>query len=99
MASFTSSFVASDVAGAFGTASCSHKRQFKMNVVSKMSRIGKLPIVIPDKVKVTLEGNAVSVKVGLANHAAHTLASNRSYSFENIILERMHHFDARNAWT
>lgn len=66
-----------------------------MTIVSKMSRIGKLPIVVPDKVKVTLEGNAVSVKVGLANDTAHTLPSDRSYSIENIILERMYQLDAQ----
>jgi len=44
-----------------------------MNVVSKVSRIGKLPIVVPDKVKVTLEGNAVSVKVGHASDTSRAL--------------------------
>jgi hypothetical protein len=30
--------------------------------VKKMSRIGKLPIVIPEKVEVTLEGSDIKVK-------------------------------------
>jgi len=61
---FTSTFVATDVASSFRTAGCSHRRAQSIAAVAKMSRIGKKPIVVPDKVKVTLDGNSVTVKVG-----------------------------------
>lgn len=39
------------------------QRVFGCQIVAKQSRIGKLPVPVPDKVQVTLEGNSVKVKV------------------------------------
>jgi len=36
-------------------------------VVAKQSRIGKLPIVVPDKVKISFDGNTLKVKVSQVN--------------------------------
>ena len=60
---FASSFVASDVAMTFRTASVSNKRVQSVSATAKMSRIGKLAVQVPDKVKVTINGNTISVKV------------------------------------
>ena len=60
---FASSFVASDVAATFRTASVSHKRSCSVAATAKMSRIGKQVVQVPDKVKVTINGNTISVKV------------------------------------
>ena len=62
---FASSFVAQDVAATFriGGAVTSRRSQNNVTVTAKMSRIGKLPVQVPDKVNVTIQGNTVSVKV------------------------------------
>jgi hypothetical protein len=39
------------------------QRSTVTQIVAKQSRIGKLPIPVPDKVQVTLDGNVVKVKV------------------------------------
>ena len=62
---FASSFVAKDVATAFrsGGVVTTKRSQNNVTVTAKMSRIGKLPVQVPDKVNVTIQGNTVSVKV------------------------------------
>lgn len=60
---FASSFVANDVATSFRAATISHKRSASVAATAKMSRIGKLAVPVPDNVKVTINGNTVSVKV------------------------------------
>jgi hypothetical protein len=60
---FASSFVATDVASTFRNTASNTRGPRNAAIVSKMSRIGKKPIEVPDKVKVTLNGNTVVVKV------------------------------------
>lgn len=48
---------------AFRPAVQRQQRTASVQIVAKESRIGKQPITVPDKVKVTLDGNLVVVKV------------------------------------
>jgi hypothetical protein len=48
---------------AFRAAVQRQQRSPVAQVVAKQSRIGKLPVIVPDKVQVTLDGNTVKVKV------------------------------------
>jgi hypothetical protein len=76
---FASSFVATDVASTFRNTVSNKRGPTNVAIVSKMSRIGKKPIEVPDKVKVTLNGNTVVVKV-------------RTRGMREILLQRIYTF-------
>ena len=59
--SLASSFAGQAVA--FRPAVQRQQRTTVTQIVAKQSRIGKLPVVLPEKVQVTLDGNLVTVKV------------------------------------
>lgn len=87
---FASSFVATDVASTFRNTVSNTRGPLNVAIVSKMSRIGKKPIEVPDKVKVTLNGNTVVVKVrghGILSHLSYTLCISSTLALPIIMPE------------
>lgn len=50
---------------AFRAQTPKQQRQVTVQVSSHLSRIGKQPVIVPEKVQVTLDGKNVKVKVDL----------------------------------